>query len=79
MANPSFAQALAGARASIRSGAIGSIKYCRAEGPRWAAAALQVCGDSGLIVEVDAATSGVVLLGSAATLVLERKECRVVP
>ena len=76
MASPS---ALAGARAIIRSGAIGFIKYCRAAGPHWVAAACQVCGESDLIVEVDMTTTGAVLLGSARTLVLERKGCRVVP
>jgi hypothetical protein len=76
MASPS---ALAGARAIIRSGAIGSIKYCRAAGPHWVAAARQVCGESDLIVEVDMTTSGAILLGSAATLVLERNRWQVVP
>lgn len=76
MASPS---ALAGARAIVRSGAIGSIRYCRAAGPQWAAVARQVCGESDLIIEVDMTTSGAILLGSAATLVLERKGCRVVP
>ncbi len=79
MASPSEAGALAGARGIVCSGAIGFVTYCRASEPRWVAAARQVCGDSALIVDLDATTSGAVLLGSTATLVLERTGFRVVP
>ena len=69
------------ARASeiVDSGAIGPVRFGRVGCPRWVAVARRLCGNSALIVEVDAATSGAVLLGSAATLVIDRKGCRLLP
>lgn len=75
IANPSLARA----REIVGAGAIGPVRFCRAASPRWVAVARRVSGDGALIVEVDAATSGAVLLGSAATLVIDWKGCRLLP
>ena len=79
MARPSLAGTLRSAREIVGAGVIGPVRFGRAAGPRWAAAARQICGNGALIVEVDATTSGAVLLGSAGTLVLDRKGCRLLP
>jgi hypothetical protein len=79
LANPSFARAVADARVIIASGAIGPVRFCRAAGPRWLALARQVSGDGTLIAEVHAAANGAVFLGSSATLVVDRKGCRILP
>jgi hypothetical protein len=79
LASPSLARGVASAREIIGAGAIGSVRFCRAAGPGWAAVARRACGNSALIVEVDGTTGGAVLLGSAATLVLDRKGCRLLP
>jgi len=79
LARPSLAQALESAREIVGDGVIGPVTFCRVAGPGWAAAARRVCGNRALLVEVDAATPGAVLLGSAATLVLDRKGWRLLP
>jgi len=79
LASPSLARAVAGAREIIGAGAIGSVIFCRAASPGWAAVARRVCGNSAVIVEVDVTAGGAVLLGSAATLVLDREGCRLLP
>jgi hypothetical protein len=76
---PSVASALVSAKEIVGAGAIGPVRFCRAASPRWVSVARRVCGDSTLIVEMDTATSGAVLLGSGATLVIDRKGCRLLP
>ena len=79
MAVPSVASALASAREFVGAGAIGPVRFCRAASPRWVSVARRVCGDRALMVEIDAATSGAVLLGSGATLVIDGKGWRLLP
>jgi hypothetical protein len=67
------------ARAREIVGTIGPVRFCRAASPRWLAVARRVSGNDALIVEMDATTSGAVLLGSAATLVIDRKGSRLLP
>ena len=77
--NPSLASAIAEARRIVAAGAIGPVRFCRAAGPRWLALARQVSGDSTLIAEMHAAGNCAVFLGSTATLVVDRKGCRLLP
>ena len=79
IAAPSIAFALGSEKEMVSAGAIGPVRFCRAASPRWVSVARRVCGDSALIVEMDATTSGAVLLGSGATLVIDRKGCRLLP
>jgi len=79
LANPSLARNFADARRLIAAGAIGPVRFCRAAGPRWLALARQVSGDSTLIAEMHAAGNCAVFLGSTATLVVDRKGCRLLP
>jgi hypothetical protein len=74
-ASPSLARA----REIVGAGAIGPVRFCRAASPCWVAVARRVSGNDVLMVEVDATTSGAVLLGSTATLVIDRKGCRLLP
>jgi len=55
------------------------VRFCRAAGPRWMAVARQVSGDSALIAEMHAAADCAVFLGATATLVVDRKGCRLLP
>jgi hypothetical protein len=75
-------RAAAQARDLVRSGAIGRVAFCRAADRGWLRLANEICGENGLIAEVDpvGAPGGAVILGSAATLVLDTDEgCRLLP
>jgi hypothetical protein len=65
------------------AGGIGRIAYCRAATEEWLRLAREICPEPTLIAEVDPAgvpaRSGVVFLGSEATLVVGHGEWRVAP
>lgn len=71
------------ARPILFAGGIGRIAYCRAATEDWLRLAREICPEPALIAEVDPtgvpARSGVVFLGSEATLVVGHGECRQAP
>ncbi|MBV8905923.1 MAG: hypothetical protein JOZ22_19990 [Acidobacteriia bacterium] len=68
--------------ALVRNGAIGRVAFGRASDPEWLRVAGQICGHAGLILELappGVSHIGAVLMGSDATLVIDRKGCRLLP
>jgi len=82
MADPAGAQANQ-ARDLVRAGAIGRIVFCRASNPQWLRFAYAVCAEDALVTELNRADSGsdaaAVFIGTNATLVVDRKGCRLLP
>ena len=65
----------AGARKPARTKMLGTVRFCRISDRSLRDAALAIVGRD-IVVEVDSSTSGLTLLGSRATLVLDHNGWR---
>ncbi|MBV8729999.1 MAG: hypothetical protein JO336_09340 [Acidobacteriia bacterium] len=77
-----FNDAFSRASAIVRDGAIGRVAFGRASDSEWLRVAREICGHREFVLElapVGSCLPGAVLLGSDATLVIDRKGCRLLP
>jgi predicted dehydrogenase len=71
------------ARELVRAGALGRVVFCRASNPQWLKFARDIRLENGLIAELTPGEAGIdpaaVVLGTDATLVVDRKGCHLLP
>ena len=80
---PATLRAVEQARRLVRSGAIGKVVFCRASDAQWLRRACEISLANKLIADIDhgddCIAEGAVLLGSAGTLIVSSRRCRIVP